>query len=93
MPPALVSCMHGNTCPAACPEDGEEGQPLVLDSPPPAAQSERDRAIDAEALAILMDGTTDRQPQLPVLKLGLLVLMFAGVPLPGLQEVSPLLQP
>lgn len=32
------------------------------------------------ALAILNDGSTDRQPQLPLLKLGLLVAMFAGLP-------------
>ena len=53
-----------------------EGQPLAEAAHPP--QTEQDRAIDAEVLAILTDGTTDRQPQVPVLKLGLLVLMFAG---------------
>ena len=49
--------------PSDCAESGVEGQPLAEAAHPP--QTEQDRAIDAEVLAILADGTTDRQPQVP----------------------------
>ena len=75
--PRYAGCLEALTlCCRARAESGGEGQPLVAAAP--ASQSEQDRAIEAEALAILADGSTDKQPQLPLLKLGLLVLMFAG---------------
>jgi hypothetical protein len=68
------------------------GEPPAEQPAPASAANGAASAADVESmseeekkavLAILNDGSTDRQPQLPLLKLGLLVLMFAGA-LPAL---------